>query len=53
MTAQVIRSFKHLRQPADDRSQRQWLENELLSLQNTLNDIVAAIKQLQGKVSGL
>lgn len=46
-TPQTIRPFKHVKQPANDESLRQWLEIELTNIQNTLTDLLAAIRQLQ------
>lgn len=43
MAVKHIRRYKHIRQPADDQSLRQWLEVELANIQNTLNDIIAAL----------
>lgn len=39
----VVRRYKHVRQPSDDASLRQWLETELTAIKNTLDDIVAAL----------
>jgi hypothetical protein len=44
---QAIRAFKHQKQPTDDASFRQWMEMEIQRIQNTLNDLIAAVKQLQ------
>lgn len=46
-TPQTIRPFKHIKQPISDESLRQWLDTELTNLQNTINDLIAAVKQLQ------
>lgn len=43
-TAYPVKPYRHIRQPADDKSLRQWLETELVNIQRTLNDIVAALK---------
>jgi hypothetical protein len=46
-TPQKIRPFNHQKQPSSPESLRQWLDTELVNIQNTLNDVIAAIKQLQ------
>ena len=42
--ASKVRAYKHVKQPTDDNSMRQWLETELTNIQHTLNDIIAALK---------
>jgi hypothetical protein len=43
-TSKPVRPYKHIRQPTDDNSLRQWLETELANIQRTLNDILTTLK---------
>ena len=46
-TPTAIRNFSHQQQPPSPESLQQWLNAELVNIQNTLSDLVAAVKQLQ------